>query len=301
MALLEYEKRCLLAAAAPTDGEVPVTGEFESWTEVLLTASLEAARRARPLRLESLADELELKPNGSPVTRTEHQIECFLRQRITEFDPEAQVLGEETGGHLPSTGIGVAIDPIDGTWSLVNRTATFTITLAAFRDGEPWIGLVLHPATGEVTYAVRGQRTRLLQLSTFGESAQGMDLPLDSTGDSLLVNLHPARSNGPLVATLHEAWRAGTLQMVRSPGGSPAGALAEAAKGLFVYVNRWSPKPAAAYDLAAGTLLVEGAGGAVVDLAGNPVDPVHHRGPLLAAVDAEARERVAELVRAVLP
>ena len=49
--------------------------------------------------------------------------------------------------------------------------------------------------------------------------------------------------------------------------------------------------------LAAGVLLVQGAGGEVTDLSGTPIDPVGHEGPFIAAVDDAARGQVTELVR----
>ncbi len=87
------------------------------------------------------------------------------------------------------------------------------------------------------------------------------------------------------------------MRMVRSPGGSPAWALLEAAKGSFVYVNLWSKRPAEAFDLAAACLLVRGAGGEITDLDGTPIDLVSHAGPFVAAVDEDHRRIVAELVR----
>ena len=70
----------------------------------------------------------------------------------------------------------------------------------------------------------------------------------------------------------------------------------EAAKGSFVYVNLWSRRAAQAYDLAAGIMLVRGAGGDVTDLARTPIETTDHRGPFVAGIDEEARCKVAALV-----
>ncbi len=63
-----------------------------------------------------------------------------------------------------------------------------------------------------------------------------------------------------------------------------------------MYINLWGRHPAYAFDLAAGVLLVQGAGGEVTDLKGVPIDPVGHQGPFIAAVDEVARSQVSELV-----
>ena len=85
--------------------------------------------------------------------------------------------------------------------------------------------------------------------------------------------------------------------MVKLPGGSPLWAMLEAAKGSFVYVNLWSRRAAQAYDLAAGIMLVRGAGGDVTDLAGKPIKTTDHRGTFVAGIDREARRKVAAIVR----
>ena len=67
-------------------------------------------------------------------------------------------------------------------------------------------------------------------------------------------------------------------------------------QGKLVYVNLWSRRAAQAYDLAAGIMLVRGAGGDVTDLAGTPIETTDHRGPFVAGIDEEARCKVAALV-----
>ena len=95
---------------------------------------------------------------------------------------------------------------------------------------------------------------------------------------------------------LYDGWASDRVSMVRSPGGSPAWAMLEAARGRFVYVNMWSQEPAEPFDLAAGALIVRGAGGEVTDLGGQPIDAVTHRGPYVAAVDSRARAEILALV-----
>jgi fructose-1,6-bisphosphatase/inositol monophosphatase family enzyme len=85
--------------------------------------------------------------------------------------------------------------------------------------------------------------------------------------------------------------------MVRSTGGSPAWGLLDASKGRYVYANLWADTPSTAFDLAAGVLLVRKAGGEVVDLEGNPIEVLGHRGPFIAAIDDDSRNRIVEIVR----
>jgi fructose-1,6-bisphosphatase/inositol monophosphatase family enzyme len=238
-----------------------------------------------------------VKADGSPTTVLEAEIEASVRGALREFAPEASFLGEETGGRMLETGWTVAVDPIDGTYAYLGHTETFASVLTVFEDGSPRIGFVASALTGEFGYAEAGKSTRLLRLDIFGEDDQAADLPLAGADSSaVLVNLHPARRDGSTLPALMDGWRHGRVRMVRSPGGSPSWALLGAARGHFVYVNRWGKKPASPWDLSAGVLLVRGAGGEVVDLSGRPIDPLGHEGTFVAGVRTDHRERVVELL-----
>ncbi len=275
--------------------------ELLAWVQLGFGLLLDAGRIVRSVRIDPLREFVQIKDDGSPFVPLETKIEELLRERLKGFAPETQVVGEETGGSLPDTGYAVAIDPLDGTWSLVNRTATLAISLAVFRDRKPIVGLVLNPATGEIAYATHGGPARILQLSLCGEPDKAATLPVErARPDSILVNVHPGRTSGPLVTALYEAWTNQSIHMVRSPGGAPTLGLLEAAKGSFVYLNLWAKQPAMAFDLAAGALLVQGAGGEITDLDGAPIDVIQHAGPFVAAVDPRARSLVTAIALKVV-
>ena len=109
----------------------------------------------RRIRFSDLGGEVSFKKDGSPVSTIDKQVESRLRQRVTRFDPTATVVGEEFGGALGVTGICLAIDPIDGTWSFINRAETFATTLALYRDGIAEQAFVASPATGEIDSCCR--------------------------------------------------------------------------------------------------------------------------------------------------
>jgi fructose-1,6-bisphosphatase/inositol monophosphatase family enzyme len=300
VSLTTLERACIDAhrAGNASCAAAEANGGDSEWLRFGLSVLLEAGRMVRAVRLLPMDDVVRFKSDGSPVTRHEHEIEALVLDRLTQFSRETAFVGEEHGGSLPARGIAVALDPVDGTWSLVNRTETCATGLAFFRDGAPFLGMVLNPVTGELGYAAPETGSRLLQLSLFGEEDVACPLPTDrGPPSSPLVNLHPHRHAGALLGDLSEEWRKGGLNMVKLPGGSPLWAMLEAAKGNFVYVNLWSTQPAAPYELAAGILLIRGAGGDVTDLAGKPIGVTGHRGAFIAGVDEEARKKVAAIAR----
>lgn len=299
MSLTSIETAVIDAHRAGETASPQAGSNTADWVAFGLEILLHAGRLARESR-SALGGDVEIKTDGSPVTQVEKAIEGRLAERLAEVRPDAVMVGEESGGELPGSGLAVAIDPIDGTWAYLGGTETYASTLTFFRDGEAFLGMVGSPVAGEVGYAAVGEGARLVRLSLFGEPDAGFDLPEDRQGSSLLVNVHPSRAGGPAVRALYDGWVAGRVHMVRSPGGSPAWGMLEAARGRFVYANMWSQKPAEPYDLAPGTLLVRGAGGEVIDLNGRPIDATRHRGPFVAGIDPEAREEIVALVSSSL-
>ena len=268
-----------------------------NWVSFGLSVALQAGRLLRSHGPNVDVREVDLKGDGSPVTELDHRVEDMVREALAAFHPETAIIGEEGGGELPADGLAVAIDPVDGTWAYVSGTGTAATTLAVFEDGVPFLGVVANPTTGEVAYAVGGEDVRLIQLAIFGEPDTTYQLPLGGADPSkILVNVQPSLKAQPAIRALYNAWDRRRIQYVRSPGGSPVWALLEVAKGRFSYINLWSDRPAQAYDLAAGVLLVRAAGGEVVGLDGEPIDSVRHAGPFVATMQPAARSTLLDIL-----
>ena len=282
-----------LDAAPPTDA-----GADDVALYLGIRLLLEAGQLVRERRGKTAQAGVTIKEDGSPATEVEHRIESRLRSWLSAVGSDAVVVGEETGGVLPTAGTAIAIDPIDGTRAFLAETETYSTTLALIRDGEVVLGMVSNPTAGEIAYAVAGGASRLIRLSTFGEPDEAGALKRPSTPERpLLVNFHPSRRGAEVMTTLYRAWGRRDVAMVRSPGGSPAWALVESARGHFVYANLWSKRPAEAFDLAAAVLIVRQAGGEVSDLDGEPIDALRHSGPFVAGLDSRTVFRLIGLLR----
>jgi fructose-1,6-bisphosphatase/inositol monophosphatase family enzyme len=282
-----------LDAAPPTDA-----GADDVALYLGIRLLLEAGQLVRERRGKTAQAGVTIKEDGSPATEVEHRIESRLRSWLSAVGSDAVVVGEETGGVLPSAGTAIAIDPIDGTRAFLAETETYSTTLALIRNGKVGLGMVSNPTAGEIAYAAVGGASRLVRLSTFGEPDEASVLTRPATAERpLLVNIHPNRHGADVVTALYRAWGRRDIAMVRSPGGSPAWALVEAARGHFVYANLWSKRPAEAFDLAAAVLIVRQAGGEVSDLDGEPIDALRHSGPFVAGLDSRTVFRLIGLLR----
>src|SRR5262245_46673104 len=116
--------------------------------------------------------EVELKPDDSPVTQTDREVEIFLRESLEKRFPDFSILGEEFGETRKSSAYRWIIDPIDGTKSFVLKTPLFGTMIALERDGAPLLGSIYFPiqdhhliGSAETGTFLNGERCRVSETS----------------------------------------------------------------------------------------------------------------------------------------
>jgi histidinol-phosphatase len=100
---------------------------------------------------------VQTKPDMTPVSDADTEVEQAVRDRLATARPEDSVLGEEFGSSTASSqSRRWIIDPIDGTKSFVRGVPSWA-TLLALQDGEEtMVGVVSAPALGRRWWASRG-------------------------------------------------------------------------------------------------------------------------------------------------
>ncbi len=98
---------------------------------------------------------VETKPDLTPVTEADREVETEVRRLLSESRPEDAVLGEEQGqiGDSPRRWI---IDPIDGTKNYTRGIPVWATLIALEEGGEVRLGVVSAPALGRRWWAERG-------------------------------------------------------------------------------------------------------------------------------------------------
>lgn len=99
---------------------------------------------------------VEIKADGSEVTRADREAEAIARAAIRKVYPDDTIVGEELG----TDGTGARrwlIDPIDGTRSFVRGVPMWGSLIAVEEDGEVIAGAINCPATGDFLVAARGE------------------------------------------------------------------------------------------------------------------------------------------------
>ena len=236
------------------------------WTEVLKKA-LKAVRMGRQTLLKYYGhlQYIESKEMAGLVSEADRESEKIISQSLKLIDPTWEFLGEEESflkgqeSFPPCKTRGRWIlDPLDGTTNYVHQFPIFCISLALEFDGEIQLAIIDAPLLNETYTAIRGE----------GAFLNGKKIQVSQTStlkDSLLATGFFA-DNKP---ALEEQLRVFTelvkeCRGVRRPGAA-AYDLCMVAKGSFD--GFWEPnlKP---WDVAAGQLLVEEAGGIVLNKKG---------------------------------
>jgi histidinol-phosphatase len=99
---------------------------------------------------------VETKPDLTPVTVADRDVEEALRKELAEHRAGDSVLGEEFGPVAGTSGRRWIIDPIDGTKNFVRGVPVWATLLALEVDGELVVGVVSAPALGRRWWAGRG-------------------------------------------------------------------------------------------------------------------------------------------------
>lgn len=98
----------------------------------------------------------ETKPDRSPVTQADREVEHTIRDAVLQRFPEAEFFGEETGRHGDNAELRFIVDPIDGTRAFVRGLPTWSVLFGVESLGEPVVGIAYMPAAGDLFVGVRG-------------------------------------------------------------------------------------------------------------------------------------------------
>jgi myo-inositol-1(or 4)-monophosphatase len=227
--------------------------------------AVDAAQAAGALLKRELHGARRIAYKGTPtnlVTEMDARAEELIVGRLAAAFPDDGILAEEGGASAGGSGRRWLIDPLDGTTNYAHGVPIFGVSVALEAAGRVELGVVFDPNLAELFVAERGrgatrngERLAVSAAPALGESllATGFPYNIRETADNNLkeyaafsVRARAVRRMGS--AVLYLAWLA-------------AGRL----DGYWEL--RLGP-----WDVAAGSLLIEEAGGRITNLAGGPLD-----------------------------
>lgn len=236
-------------------------------SDPVLAVAVRAARRAASVIVDATRDLRRLptfsKEHGDIVSSADAEAEQAIIATISAAFPDHGILGEQSGdlkgakGESPYTWI---VDPIDGTLNFVHGFPYYAVSIALAHGTELTHAVVLDPVHDELYTAVRGKGAQMNGAPIRTSACTRLE-------DALIGTVVPTRKSPRLPGYLpvFNALAARCAGLRRA--GACALDLAYLAAGRIDGFWVMSLK---AWDVAAGALLVDEAGGRVGDLAGTP-------------------------------
>ena len=207
--------------------------------------------------------QIQIKGHHDYVTEVDRLSEKLIIQKILRAFPDHQIMAEETAHSVkysPEKPLWV-IDPLDGTTNFIHQVPIFSVSIALYLRGKAVLGVVYDPNRNELFSAVKGE----------GAFLNGRKIKVSSTSlpqETLLATGFPFRSH----EILEDYIRIFRLLCQASRGirrgGSAALDLCYVACGRFDGFWEFGLQP---WDMAAGCLMIQEAGGKVTDFNGKNV------------------------------
>jgi len=227
-------------------------------------AAMEAARAAGRILLRQLgrARGIRFKSAKDPVTAADVAAERCIRRLLQRRFPRIGFLGEEGGAAEGPDGRWI-VDPLDGTIGFVAGLPFFSVLIAMERQGVLESSVTYLPRLDEMFVAERGR-------GAFCNGRRIHVSPTTRLRDCMIALWHDDSVWGNRALRERIAALALQVRNVRIFGAGYA--LASVAAGRLDAYWEQSAYP---WDIAAGALLVQEAGGRVTDGAGRPLDLNH--------------------------
>lgn len=199
---------------------------------------------------------VEQKGKNDWVSEADRDVERTIVAELRRRFPDAAFLGEEGTKDTARPGqLLWVIDPIDGTTNFLRGMPLFAVSIAAVVDGEPLVGVIRLPLQGETFAAARGVPTTLNGAPVWPSRVARLDASVVALGSSR------KSEPGPVSASYARLIDQGVE--VRRLGSACAATCFVACGRVDGYLEQQlSP-----WDVAAGLVIVEEAGGRAIDYA----------------------------------
>lgn len=232
---------------------------YRSITKKVIQITKEVATYIEKESLTFSTDRVETKDRNDFVSYVDRESEKLLVAALTEIMPNTGFITEEGSIQRQSEEYCWIIDPLDGTTNFIHASTPYAISVALILKDTPVIGVIHEITRKEIFYAWKGSKAYL-------------------NGDEIEVSKTSKISDALIATGRPHTYRKHLVQLSKSidfflqnshgirQSGSAATDLAYVACGRYDGRYEFGLKP---WDIAAGILIIEQAGGKICDFQGN--------------------------------
>ena len=232
--------------------------EAKKITYALIDTFNKAGQVALDLRKVGLKK--EIKPDNTPVSNGDIEVNKILTQKISKITPNIIIVSEENADHKNDKNLENfwLVDPIDGTRDYINDRDEFTLNAALIINRKPAIGIITAPAKKRVFYSYGISNSYELinnqEVDLINKKKNYKELKAVSYSDELK----------PEISQIYEKYKITSHQKMKS-----SLKFCVVAAGEF---DLYAAEPRACeWDIAAGHAILDHAGGKVTDFNGNEI------------------------------
>lgn len=232
--------------------------DLKDLTEKVCNLARETGNFIRNERINFKRDQAIKKHAHDYVSYVDKESERRIVTYLQKLLPEAGFIAEEGSGSLTNESYCWLVDPLDGTTNFIHNIAPFCVSIGLRYKEELILGVVYEICRDECFYTFKGapsylngQEIQVSEVDNLDESFIALGLPYDSDN-----------YRETAVALVKECY--GSVTGIRTVGAAAA-ELCYVAAGRFEgriegFIGPW--------DIAAGTLILQNAGGIVTDFKG---------------------------------
>ena len=211
---------------------------------------------------------VDYKSDRSPVTEADRAAHEHIVAGLERLTPAIPVISEESGDDLrcrrrldwPWHWL---VDPLDGTRGFIRANPEFTVNVALIQADRPVLGVVYAPAKGEMYFAQKGGGAFFCREGSADAERTGVRRPPSSR-----LRVLCSRSHAASAVELYDRY-VGAMDEAQQRAMSSSLKFCLIARGEADVYPRM--RPTSEWDTAAGQAVLECAGGAVIDLQGQPL------------------------------
>ena len=227
-------------------------------TEGLLDTFLKAGKRAKEISHKGV--KISIKADKSPVTDGDLEVDSILRAKISNLTPDIPIISEETVDlNLKNTHKSFwLVDPIDGTKDYINKKDNYTINAALVINLKLVLGVIYSPAKDRLFYSYG----KNLAFEICHEKK--IVLNCKKKNNKEIIGLENSGDTPDEILKIYKKYK--VSKTIKMPSSLKFCILASGEADIYAAKAR-----AFEWDIAAGHIILEHAGGSITDHDGKEI------------------------------
>ena len=212
---------------------------------------------------------VDLKADNSPITEADINSNNLIKKRLIEIEKNIPILTEESLVNWETRRVWKKywlIDPLDGTKEFINRNGEFTVNIALIEKNYPIFGVIYAPAKSLLYYAIKNNGAFKTNTSLKINNFDKFKIIKSNKKQSDPIKVIGSRSHSNIEFTNWLDNNLDNYELVKAGSSLKFCLIAEGDADIYPRLG-----PTSEWDIAAGHIILEEAGGSISNLDKNKI------------------------------